>query len=394
MARGGGRRTYVRDSAGRFASTPGGGLGAARKAARSQSGRTSTLAARSSLKRSRAKLAAKDRADETLQGTLGRRAQKGAVTRGNRKLSGAKVAARAKLQGLSRAGVIGKPRKPASGSQMLQKVTKPARIPTATSKGVNVRGSAKPRMTATATPRAKGSRTRLPGMGGTIAKPQGLKPGDLSENRANKAYAAVKKAESGEARAKANTARLRGLLSDAIYNLENGSAKPTKRETNKARKQKQSIVDRLQRRLDRQYFAQVLYESRIKKGFADYTAARSVSKPKPQKLAEQPRERRISRLEANRTKANLEWSNADRTIKPKIDKLQAKIREREATGKRATEAQANNLRELVNQYNKSVRSRQVADAAKSYYDSPWTYKPKRMSGGRIDQSLRSTKSKP
>lgn len=97
MARGGGRRTYVRDSAGRFASTPGGGLGAARKAARSQSGRTSTLAARSSLKRSRAKLAAKDRADETLQGTLSTRAQKGAVTRGNRKLAGAKVAARTKL---------------------------------------------------------------------------------------------------------------------------------------------------------------------------------------------------------------------------------------------------------------------------------------------------------
>lgn len=106
MARGGGRRTYVRDSAGRFASTPG---SAAKKAAKSQSGRTSTLQARSSLKRSRAKLAAKDKADETLQGTLGRRAQKGAVTRGSKKLAGVKVASQARISG-GRRGVIGKPK--------------------------------------------------------------------------------------------------------------------------------------------------------------------------------------------------------------------------------------------------------------------------------------------
>jgi hypothetical protein len=70
---------------------------------------------------------------------------------------------------------------------VLQKATKPAGIPTTTGKGANVKGSAKPRMTATATPRAKGSRTRLPGIGGTIAKPKGLKPGGIGKSKALKA---------------------------------------------------------------------------------------------------------------------------------------------------------------------------------------------------------------
>ena len=107
MAKGGGKkRTYVRDGNGRFASTPG---SAAKKAAKSTSGRKGTLGARTGLKGSRAKLKAKDKADQTLQNTLSTRAQKGAVKRGNRKLAAAKVAAQTRIGG-GRKGVIGKSR--------------------------------------------------------------------------------------------------------------------------------------------------------------------------------------------------------------------------------------------------------------------------------------------
>ena len=102
----GGKRTYARDGNGRFASTPG---SAAKKAAKSTSGRASTLGARTGLKGSKAKLRAKDKADQTLQNTLSTRAQKGAVKRGSRKLAAAKTAAQARISG-GRKGVIGKPK--------------------------------------------------------------------------------------------------------------------------------------------------------------------------------------------------------------------------------------------------------------------------------------------
>lgn len=85
-------RTYKRDRNGRFSSTGGGGGGARPKVT------GGTLAARSSLKGSRQKLAAK-----------GTSAQKGAVTRASRKLSAQQQANTVKLQGL-RKGVIAKPR--------------------------------------------------------------------------------------------------------------------------------------------------------------------------------------------------------------------------------------------------------------------------------------------
>lgn len=112
MARGGGRRTYIRDANGRFASTPGGGsksLAAARKAARPTSGRRGTLQARTSLKKSRAKLAGKDPADQRLSTALSTRAQKGAVTRGSKALKTAKADSRARISG-GRKGVVNKPK--------------------------------------------------------------------------------------------------------------------------------------------------------------------------------------------------------------------------------------------------------------------------------------------
>lgn len=118
MAKGGGkRRAYVRDSNGRFASTPG---GAAKKAAKSTSGRASTLGARTSLKKSRAKARAIDPADQRLSTALSARAQKGAVTRGNRKLTAAKSAAQTRISGGMKS-TIAKPKGLKPGASMIKK---------------------------------------------------------------------------------------------------------------------------------------------------------------------------------------------------------------------------------------------------------------------------------
>jgi hypothetical protein len=114
MARGG-RRTYVRDSRGRFAGTPGGGAQA----------KGGTLGARSSLKKSRSKLASKDSADQSLRGTLSRRSQKGAVTRGSKALKEAKASSRARLVVGGPASTIAKRR---GLNQRAQKVVKSPKL--------------------------------------------------------------------------------------------------------------------------------------------------------------------------------------------------------------------------------------------------------------------------
>jgi hypothetical protein len=89
MVRGGKRQTYVRDARGRFASAGGGKKDGALKGG--------TLAQRSSLRRSRAKAAASPSPQ-----------QRGAVTRGNRKLQSVKAAAQRRISA-SRA-TISKPK--------------------------------------------------------------------------------------------------------------------------------------------------------------------------------------------------------------------------------------------------------------------------------------------
>jgi len=106
------RRNYTRDARGRFASTPG---GSARKAvklpapARRTAGskpqkRRGLLIQRGSLASSRRKLAAKDPADQSIKGTLSRRSQKGAVTRGKKALAAAQQSGRIRLG--ARSGLI------------------------------------------------------------------------------------------------------------------------------------------------------------------------------------------------------------------------------------------------------------------------------------------------
>jgi hypothetical protein len=114
--RGGRRRTqYVRDAQGQFASTPGGKKAtpsAVRKAAKAAAVKgKGSLAARTSLKRSKAKLAAIDKSDETLKTALSKRAQKGAVTRGEKAARVAVKSSQAKLNVAPKSGTIKKKRK-------------------------------------------------------------------------------------------------------------------------------------------------------------------------------------------------------------------------------------------------------------------------------------------
>lgn len=108
MAKGGGRRSYVRDGNGRFASTPGGGGGSKGKKKSAMTG--GTLGKRSALKKAKAKLAAKDPADDSIKGSKSRSAQKGVVTRSKKALKAAKKESTKALDIGGKKGTVGKPK--------------------------------------------------------------------------------------------------------------------------------------------------------------------------------------------------------------------------------------------------------------------------------------------
>lgn len=132
MARGGRpgkkRTQYVRDAQGQFASTPGGGKkatpSAVRKAAKAATLKGGTLAARTSLSKSRAKLKSIDKADQTLQTSLSKRAQKGAVTRGSKKLTKAIKSNQTRLIGAKPNANTIKKKRPVSMAYVLKSVTR------------------------------------------------------------------------------------------------------------------------------------------------------------------------------------------------------------------------------------------------------------------------------
>lgn len=150
MARGGGKRTYVRDSRGRFASTPGG---------RAQA-KGGTLGARSSLKKSRAKLASKNSADRSLKNTLSTKAQKGAVTRGKKALQQSRKAAQVGLKVSRPKGAILRKPKAKDNKKAASPLTKPLTV------------------------RQAQKRISLPAAGvapmAKVKKPKGYKVGDIS----------------------------------------------------------------------------------------------------------------------------------------------------------------------------------------------------------------------
>jgi hypothetical protein len=131
MARGGRpgkkRTQYVRDSSGQFASTPGGKKAtpsAVRKAAKAATLKGGTLAARTSLNKSRAKLKSIDKADQTLQTSLSKRAQKGALTRGSKKLTKAIKSNQTRLIGAKPNANTIKKKRPVSMAYVLKSVTR------------------------------------------------------------------------------------------------------------------------------------------------------------------------------------------------------------------------------------------------------------------------------
>lgn len=396
MARGGSkRRTYVRDANGRFASTPGGGsksLAAARKAARPTSGRKGTLQARTSLKKSRNKLASHDPADQRLTTALSVKAQKGAVTRGIKKLNAAKDTARTKLRTTPRPSTV---RLTRNDGRLLSQEQQSSKKTNNLTKGPKVK------LPKIATPNGAMRKSDFTKIQSDAQKGIGTpfsRAAQRSIARSAREAPLARKKAIADAQRKGMTGFGKGpkMNTRSIGNNEfawNRQGEPA------TKQERLTMWQKSERRLRGFWssgrgvtgaYAGDLRASRRAAQLVD-SGSRLGDLPTTRKLAEQPRQRRLARLEANKTKANLEWSKADQTIKPKIDKLQAKIKERQATGKKATQVQVNNLRELVNQYNKSVRGRQIADAAKSYYDSPWTYKPKRMSGSRVDQSLKESK---
>lgn len=112
MAKGSKGRTYNRDARGRFASGSSGGPAIRRGALKAGGGTAKT---RGSLGRSKAKLSAKQ-GDSSYSGTLSRRAQKGAVTRGKKALQQAKKDAQVRLNIGPKKGVIAKPKGLKSGA--------------------------------------------------------------------------------------------------------------------------------------------------------------------------------------------------------------------------------------------------------------------------------------
>ena len=104
------------------------------------------------------------------------------------------------------------------------------------------------------------------------------------------------------------------------------------------------------------------------------------SLPTTRKMAEQPRQRRNDRISRNETQGRLASSEASRRLLPQIQKVRDAAQKRIAEGKKPTAAQKEKERKLVGEYNKAVRKLQVAEAAKSYMQNPYGFKPQRMSG--------------
>lgn len=143
-------RTYKRDANGRFAG--GGG----------SSGRVTggSLKARTSARRSRAKLAAKDAGGNSLSATLSRRAQRAAVTRTGKAAAAARAASRAKLAGGRPAGMVGKRKArstPVAGAKATA-IGAPIGGPSKRAQAGGIKGTMKPPVTLAGLQQAGGSR--------------------------------------------------------------------------------------------------------------------------------------------------------------------------------------------------------------------------------------------
>jgi hypothetical protein len=100
-------RTYKRDARGRF-SSGGGSTGGGSKGKGLKRGRAQLAEARGKVQRAKGKLAAMDPADQTIKSSLSKRAQRGAVTKAEKRLATVKRTAVIKTRRVT--GTIGKPK--------------------------------------------------------------------------------------------------------------------------------------------------------------------------------------------------------------------------------------------------------------------------------------------
>ena len=121
-------RTYKRDAKGRFAS--GGSTGGGSKGKTLKRGRAQLAEARGKVRSAKGKLAAINPTDQTIKSNLSRRAQRGAVTKAEKRLTTVKRTAVIKTRRMT--GTIAKPKtsKPAPGtSSKVRSVIKPTSRP-------------------------------------------------------------------------------------------------------------------------------------------------------------------------------------------------------------------------------------------------------------------------
>ena len=143
-------RSYRRDARGRFA----GGGGSGRVTGGS-------LKARTSARRSRAKLAAKDAGGNSLSATLSRRAQRAAVTRTGKAATAARAASRTKLGGGKPSGTVGKRKKADATRGSAKSQFSKVQLTKADIVNRITRGSANERQRSNLAAIAKGSQRRM-----------------------------------------------------------------------------------------------------------------------------------------------------------------------------------------------------------------------------------------
>jgi hypothetical protein len=394
VAKGGGKRTYVRDGNGRFASTPG---GAAKKAAKSTSGRKGTLGARTGLKGSKAKLKAKDKADQTLQNTLSTRAQKGAVKRGSRKLAAAKVAAQTRIGG-GRKGVIGKSRGLKPGVLAARREVKPAAPANLATRKASK--GPKTKLPRTATPAGAIRRSDLAKVKADARKGIGTpmsRAGQRAIARSAREAPLQRKQAIAAAKRKGRTGFGKGpkMNTGAIGNRDfnwNRNEQPATAQERLAmwRRSERRMIRNTPSDAGKRGYYGALRASRRAAELVDMGNRRG-NLPTTRKMAEEPRQRRSDRISRNETQGRLTSSEASRRLLPQIQKVRDAGQKRIAEGKKPTAAQKEKERKLVGEYNKAVRKLQVAEAAKSYMQNPYGFKAQRMSGAVKPAKLTRTK---
>lgn len=370
------RQSYVRDASGRFASTPGGGGKGAKR------GRTELVRARRSVRQAKRKLAGFDPADQSNKSVLSRRAQRGAVTKAQKRLAAVKKTA--VIKGARVTGTIAKKRR-----------QRPAPAPAPT--------PAK----AAAPKRSRGGKVRMPRM----ATPAGaIRKSDLAKVKADAKTGIGTPMSRAARRAFARSAREAPLVRKqaiaaakrkGVTGFGKGPQMNTRSIGNSAfnwnrNEQPATARERLEmwqksERRNRGFwsggrgvagaYAGELRASRRAAALVD-SGDRRGNLPTTRKMAEQPRQRRVDRVSRNETQGRLAASDANRRLLPQIQKVRDAAQKRITEGKKPTAAQREKERKLVGEYNKQARKLQVAQAAKAYMENPWGFTPQRMSGSR------------